>query len=474
MNGRVQSVLGRFPAHFEATRPGKRLGGVVDALARDLDVLAAELAAVRRSHRLGHADTLADLFLLAGLHGLGAAEMALLLRRPRITHDGRPLITHDDLLAAVRARVARTAAIHAAGNGTVRALLAGAANALDLDLDGPIAHSADRFWHAAFTRDRLLAGPPPLPPEVIGLEENPTRRETTGRGGRSHGELFSVVRRGFTERNLEVRVYGGDRGTTVGPMLVNRDEGRGVGYLGTVGPGQVLLFTGDGKVTLDGADASGLAWSWSGACFASAGAATGKDFVFAGPGLSADEQSRVAAFAVAVPPAAFTATGEPAGPGGAVAVPGIGVGETRFAFFVREAHFAPPPPPAGDPPRGLPRPDAAVFDFSVFAPPDENGTDPPVAADLELSWIENEAYAVRVLIPARFSDLLDPAPPETVLHDVAVALRRFQPAGVEVRVEFQEKHWVLGDGLLTLTEADDPVSRIQPGMLLWPAPAAAS
>ena len=37
---RAFALLDRLPAHLEATRPGKLLGDVTAALARDLDVLA--------------------------------------------------------------------------------------------------------------------------------------------------------------------------------------------------------------------------------------------------------------------------------------------------------------------------------------------------------------------------------------------------------------------------------------------------
>ena len=66
--GRADSILGRFPAHFEALKPGKVLRSAVGALARDLDVQAAELAAIRRSHRLFDADVLSDLLLIAARH----------------------------------------------------------------------------------------------------------------------------------------------------------------------------------------------------------------------------------------------------------------------------------------------------------------------------------------------------------------------------------------------------------------------
>jgi len=61
MTGRARKILSRFPAHFEAARPGKQLSVVTDALARDLDEQSATMARVRRSHRLGDADELRDL-----------------------------------------------------------------------------------------------------------------------------------------------------------------------------------------------------------------------------------------------------------------------------------------------------------------------------------------------------------------------------------------------------------------------------
>ena len=75
--GRADSILGRFPAHFEALKPGKVLRSAVAALARDLDVQAAELAAIRRSHRLFDADVLSDLLLIAARHGIMASSLEL-------------------------------------------------------------------------------------------------------------------------------------------------------------------------------------------------------------------------------------------------------------------------------------------------------------------------------------------------------------------------------------------------------------
>ena len=79
--GRADNILGRFPAHFEALKPGKVLRSAVGALARDLDVQAAELAAIRRSHRLFDADVLSDLLLIAARHGIMASSLELVTMR---------------------------------------------------------------------------------------------------------------------------------------------------------------------------------------------------------------------------------------------------------------------------------------------------------------------------------------------------------------------------------------------------------
>src|SRR6185436_16730163 len=194
MSGRTQAVLGRFPAHLEAARPGKQLERVVDALVAPLDLLSAELAAVRRAHRLAHADTVADVLRIGALHGISGDDLALLFRRAARTRElaaaldaaaaagdaaardeaveallalwgvpgGAPSLARfaspgaaPDLDEAARrmARAFRAAVgfretvegarrrvewisrLHAAGNGTVRAVLEAAASALDLELD---------------------------------------------------------------------------------------------------------------------------------------------------------------------------------------------------------------------------------------------------------------------------------------------------------------------------------------------------
>ena len=550
---RSTQILSRWPAHLEAASPGKLLGTVVQAGALQLDALAAALAAVRRAHRLGDADELADLWRLAALHGMALAEFEVLLGRfrrggellaalaavaneaagdtsreaaaaalvalwaPRAAQGGAAVLPlfadpaapadtvraatrlaaqaqralrRNHLADAVRARVVEAAAIHVQGNGTVLALLRGAAAALDLQL-GPVANSADRYWHVATVADslRLAHAVPntapnapagseidqPLPPadELLGIEENPLWRDATDSAPRAHAELFTVTRRGFERALLQVRITG-EADHSIGPMLVNRDEGHGVGFNGAVPAGLELVFNEDGRVLLDSADVTPSAYAWQGACFADASTPDVADAVFQGsvPDLTANPAARPATFVVTVPagPAGGTVLDREASfpsAGASLPMPGIGVGVTRLAFFVQQAHFASAEPPA---PRGVtPRTGAALFDQSVFAtstPP------PPTAARVALSWLEHRGFAVRLLIPPRFrSWRADDAEGVLTLQAVARAVERFRPLGVALAVEYIEDRWTLGSGTLTSGDGDDPIEALRAGTRLWAGPA---
>ena len=855
MSGRTAQILARWPAHMEPARPGKQLSAVVDALGRDLDLLSANLAGVRRSHRLAHAETLRDVLRLGGLHGLTGADFAILrLRAARAQetivaleqavagHADAERDAHADalldlwgvtgpsprlalfaprpaegdpvdldaaarrlarmarrqsgtafVLEGTRARVGRLCRLHAAGNGTVRALLDGAASALDLELDAsrnravkdasrPVAavtpqgtagttsyayvvvarsatrnvdragaaamttlgaaildatnfnlvtwapvpdardylvfrtasggtpdtvglltptpieaatttfsdtgaaaagslapeidddlfHSADRFWHSSFVRDRaplirtLPAAPPlqtlpvrgrialadlarglgtdaagvlaalaalaaagepvdvaidpasaagsprgmsfdatgagaiaatfgvavvepqriavgptivvseltrlmgatpatvsqvmaaqgvtgvdehgtltfaeaariagalgfqavaervitvervvtvaglatalgmrqsrllrelslfgvtgaasdtvldpgvaagvarrsftaleqtlPAGDELIGMEENPLRREESEKRRRRHAERFNVLRHGFGRAGVQVRVTGVGA-MTVGPQVVNRDERHGIGFAGAVPDGVTLTFTEQGRVFLDATDVTALAFAWQGACFADADddPLHPHDAVFDGAGVA---PARRAVFAVATPAGALDSTFTFPHAGDPIPMPGIAVGRTRFAFFVQEADFS--HRALTDPPglvRPVPRPRVGFADGSVFG---TIAAEHPEAAEVSLSWLEHEAYAVRVLLPSRFA-LLDGDGP-TVAERVRAALQRLRPAGVDVRVEYLDPNWTLGVGELAAGAGPDPILSLRGGTDLWPPP----
>ncbi len=538
MSGLAERVLSRFPAHLEAGDPGKMLHHLVTDLAAPLEALAVEVGEIRRAHRLGDAQVLVDALRVAAylrlarpdfealaarleragtltatlagavdaaereaaaealcdLWGLAAERPRLALFDPAATSPedadlataastlaaaAREQLTLGRRVEALERRVAEAASIHAGGNGTVSALLRATANALDLDVVG-IFHSQDRFWHAATVQDRLplvrrVANGDgerreTLAPatEVIGLEENPRRRRETGASPRRHGELFTTLRKGFETARLQIRCTGvGDR--TLGPMLVNRDQGRGIGFDGRVPDGKTLVVTEEGRALLDGADVTAHCYAWEGACFGASDGTADRDFVLAGAGTA--DSDKVATFAKATPAGALAPGATFPHAGFALPVPGVAVGETRFAFFAGAAHFA-----AGSESRVAPRPFAGLFDGSVFAAGRDGRNE--AAARVELSWLEHEAYAVRVLLPRRFGGFVPEVPEggesrgfRRIPEIVAAGLQRFKPAGVHVRVELADKRWVLDRGVLAGDVEDSPIENVRSGIHLWAAEA---
>lgn len=516
MSTRTSQVLDRFPAHLDAARPGKLLWDVVDALSHPFDVLSADLAAVRRAHRLGHADTTTDVGLLAGLHDIDGAEligaslrMAALREHiaalaaggaeaeanaealldllgvggaaprwapfapegppPALSQARGPLLAaaseltrYGVLVDLLRKRVRTLCQLHARGNGGARTLIAAAANALDLD---PVQWFAsdDRYWHAAQCRDRLrlkrvLADGsteelPWLPSPVV-IEENPLRREEYKRGPTRHAELFSILRRGFADQPLEVAITGiGAR--TVGPMLTNRDEGRGIGFAGVVPDGSVLVMSAEGRATLDGTDVTSYCFAWQGGVFTDS-PTDRRGFRFAGtsPG------ERDATFAKPAPTDGLSReAGFPHGGASFEPVP-VYPGETRLAFFVREAHFA---LHDADAPSGVlavpPKPTSAVYDASVFSVPPTEAASRTPAASLDFAWRDHEAFALQMWIPARFSALGSGGP--SMADRVRTALERHRAAGVDVRVHFIDDGWILGQGELLPGDPLDPIAAVR-------------
>ncbi len=695
MSARALQILGRFPGHLGATRAGTQLNTVVEALAAQLEVFSADVAGVRRSHRIGHAQTLRDVRLLGALHAIDNIDLSILsvredrvrellkaliadtegsddarnaaaealfdlwginMPQPRLplfapahapaddpdlvaaarnfagkVQDGLKAIRHVD---AVRARVLAIADIHQRGNGTVRALLEGAASALDMELDiegnatlkrqlidagradtlellvdDELFHSKDLFWHSSIARERvpLIRSVPTLAPvklvrmgktiatseladqmllhfvdlhdalvtldlldvrpttlldqataqsiatefgftverfarstiriganipladlairfgqraqelidhldsldetgltptsvitpesaaraarkygflieqiipvtqEYIGMEENPRRREEFRKEECEHGHVFSVLRRGFGMEPLQVHVIGrADK--TVGPMIVNRDEGKGIGWFGTVPDTQTLVFEEEGRVLLDGDDVTENAYSWVGACFADFEQPSAHDFVIAGPG---DNPFRRASFAVATPANSLNREFEFPHSGESIQMPGIGIGETRMAFFAQQAHLS--SRDSDDEDTGIrrvtPHPFIGFADRSVFAPaggaPDgvhaASDYDNPKVADIVLSWLEHEAYALRLIIPSRFQ-LFDGAG-APINERLVAALERFRPAGVQIRVDYYDGRWLTDEGVLADDGPMDPDLILLGGTVLWPAPA---
>jgi len=293
--------------------------------------------------------------------------------------------------------------------------------------------------------------------EILGIEENPLRRETYRKEESFNGHTFDVIRRGFGRELLRAEITGVDNHTW-GPMIVNRDEGRGVGFFGAVPADSKLVFSEDGKAALDGADVTAFAFSWHGACFADANDPDRHDFSFDSPRST---------FVIALPDGGLDREFTFPHAGNPVEVPGVGVGVTRMAFFVQEAHLSSREGTPDAPVIKAVTPHYAIgfADGSVFAP--AKGEPYPPQAQVVLSWLEHEAYALRVIIPSRFK-LLDGGG-VAVTDLVATALERVRPAGVTLRVEYHDDNWVLGQGTLTAGDSEDPNLMLMGGTILWPS-----
>jgi hypothetical protein len=524
LEARRATILGRFPRHLAADEPGKLLGDVVSALARELEVKTSQLGRVRRSHALGDADERRDLLLLAALHDLGHEAFTVLdLRfaalgdlgarlaaaasddeaatqlarlpdllavptdafppfpeegavtgpaRARLVTALRSLIAATSRLEQLRTSLRETIALHRAGNGTVAALLGAAAVYLDLQVE-ELTHADDRYWHVARCRDRLrLVRPEPTghtPPstelapadDLLALEENPLRSRTIDPIERRHGDWFRILRGGLEEVQVTVRVVGcGDR--TVAPMVVNLDAGFGFVYTGAVPDGDELLFGGDGGVTLGGASVARLAYAFRGGVFADAGRTHDRAFTFAGESAAPDAQA--ATFAVTQPiDDAFEPTAAFPHAEGRLEAATMAVGESRWAFFVAAGHFG---RDADTPPGELAIPvfEAAAFDTTVYTPDTSPGS--PPAARVGFAWQEREPFAVTLWVPRRFA-ALDAPDQVAVTELLRLRLDRHRAAGVHVYVKYADDRWSLATGVLRDAGSTDARGTVVVGTRLW-------
>ena len=514
---RTQTILRRFPRHLGADDPGKLFTDVVAGLGGELEVKSVQLGRVRRAHALGDADEERDLFLLAGLHDLRADDLEL--TRVRLTAIGSAAGTladeassADDRAAAVaqlpnllglqvdafpawpddgddpgpaearlsaalsdlvsypseldllRGAVESVIRLHRAGNGTISALLGAAAAHLELEL-GELVDAEDEYWHVAECHDlmRVVRPEPPgakpatteLAPltDLLALEENPLRQEDSAPVDRRSGDRFHVLRSGYETVPATVRILGvGNR--TVRPMIVNLDTGFGVVYTGIVGDGQELRFESDGRVTLDGSSVARFSYSFTGAVFADATAKDHRrDFVF-------DD----ATFAVTAPiDDGFDPSAAFPYPGGLLEPSSLIVGESRFAFFAREAHYGRDAEAVPDE-LAVPVFEAGVFDSSVFQPDRSVGA--ASSAKVGFSWQEHEPFAVRLWIPLRFSTL-DVDGEVTVKERLRLLLDRHRAAGIHIYVEYADDRWTVPAGVMRDVSSDEPLGTVIVGTALW-------
>lgn len=450
-SARTRTILERFPAHLQADDPGKLFLAVVDALSGELDVKSSQLGRTRRAHALGDADETTDLRLLAALHGLRDADFAV-LRIRLAAHE--PAVSYGGELELRRRTIATAIGLHRDGNGAVGTLLGAAAASLLLEI-GRVEHVEDRYWHLAFCHDLLPPDPgEPSADDILALEENPFQPKEVDPIDRRHRDVFRVTRGGLEPVTVTVRVVG--KGTrTVRPMVVNLDTGFGVSYAGSVADGEELRFESDGRVTLAGASVARDSYAFRGGVLADAAASHPKDF------LLAPAPDREATYAVTEPVAdAFDPTGAFPHAEGLLEGAAMSLGESRWAFFVRAAHFGRSAESVAD---ELTEPvfDAGVFDESVYAPAAE-----PSGA-VGFAWQEREPFAATLWIPQRFA-ALDSGGESPVRERVRLFVERYRAAGVHIYAKYADDHWSIGSGLLRDLASTDPRGTVVVGTRVWP------
>lgn len=522
LSSRAETILGRFPRHLALADDTKMVASVVAELAAELDVATSTVGRVRRNHRLGDVDNQWDLLSLGALADLDERDDDVLERRlgavvatgaalaaapddVDVVADNRagladlvalpgdvfaPLADDPDdtasnqrLAAALQAASRYTAemalrrrqtldlvALHQSGNASVGALLGATASVLALDVD-TIVHSDDRYWHFAICADRIRLGDLTPAPEFVALEENPFSPADVTPSPRWHGQLLAITRAGWEDVPVTVRVVGiGER--TVAPMVVNIDTGDGVVYTGTVPDGEEVRFLSSGQVTLGPSGGAGdpsvtrRCFSFSGGVFASEPAHIA-DFVWADrddPLVGAD---RAATFTVTAPvadgfdPAVVLPHG-----GGLLDAPTMQVDTSRWAFFVRSAHFGRSADTGVE--SASPTFLAGIWDRSVFDPTDDDNSRAP-SGEVGFEWEEREAFAVCVWLPRRFETLDDPpeSGTESIRARVRILLNRYRAAGVHVRVEYADDRWTLGTGILRDNESAEATGIVVAGTGLW-------
>ncbi len=528
---RAQDVLERFPSCLELTDPDKTFGFVVDRLALELDLASSATGRIRRNHRLGEVGNEWDLQDLIDLHDFRPSMFEPLSRRvssmtatataiiaaPEDTATSRaeladlvglppdvfpsftgedPAITEQRLgnallalgrypseMAHRREAAAELIDVQATGNGTVEAVLRATAALLSLEIVEPLQHHPDRYWHFATCHDRFALVEPAEPgsgladrrlvpaADHLAIEENPFQPADVQPSAKRSGQRFAITRAGWEEVPVTARVIGiGDR--CVAPMVVNLDTGAGVVFTGSVGDGAELRFERTGQITLDGADVSPRGFSFSGAVFAE-DPAHANAFVWSDADDAAAGADRAGTFATTRPidDGFARSTSFPHG-GGLLEAPTLLPDKTRWAFFVREAHFGrdtddDPATPGGEEVASATY-SSGVFDEAVFDPSGTDGVREP-SGEVGFDWEEREAFAVCVWLPRRFETLDDSEQPP-IKEQIRLQLDRYRAAGVHVRVKYADDRWTLGTGVVRESDSLEPMGTVIAGTALFPDP----
>ncbi len=517
---RATTILQRFPRHLDLTREDKVFAQVVNSLARELDVKTMQIGRVRKSHRIGQADEVRDLLLLAKLHDLQPIRFDLVrLRQDVLINIANALVADginpdvqeemaldiQNLLGIVdlgpyasdytslskallkmtgykscidilRHQIQELIRIHLAGNTSVRSLLEASAAYLNLKVDR-IVHVGNDYWHIAQCKE-LIKVPPKdetatqssAVDDWLAIEENPIKKTTTEPVELTHGAKYKVLRNGFDPVQVQVSITGiEDR--TFFPMIVDIDKGHGLYYADSIEDGQTITFTADGRVLLDGAEVDNKAFSFTGAVFAEdtgINEASPLEFAFCNEhGTSPHGQCGV--FVKTVPVEnGFSA--EMPHTGGLSPAVTLAIGATNLQFFVRVAHFGVKNSSLTI--EDLPAVEsysAGLFDTSVFAKDKTGaGADEP-AAIIGFEWQEREAFKAIVWLPSRF-EIYDRQRAEnepSLAERLASLLDRHRAAGISLEVKYASDLWELPNGYITDLDSPESYKSIIAGSRLW-------
>ena len=255
----------------------------------------------------------------------------------------------------------------------------------------------------------------------IYMIENPLTDKSTNDVERRQREEFRITRKGFFSQLVSVQITG-IGGRTVLPRVVNETTHEGVGFRKAIKDGQKLVFSLNGKVSLDGADVTASSYYFRGAL---------ADF------SKADSQAAMNLSPVSTP-ARVLDRNYPRPvitPAAALPVMTLPQGDSDWRFSVAEADF-----------------NASGFDESVFAAPPPSIFRSLVrapSAKVELLWKEEKPFSVLILIPAELKPLEAKEWLGTDLRKlVRAGLERFRTAGMEVQVDYFDAKWLAGKNIV--------------------------
>ncbi len=519
---RATTILERFPRHLDLTREDKVFAQMVNSLARELDIKTLQIGRVRKSHRLGQADEIRDLLLLAGLHDLRPIRFDLVLLRldslavvgailddtgaetsarkeavgalrellaladlgtyasdfPALAGALRELTGYPRRLGILRHQLQELIRIHRAGNGSVRSLLEAGATYLHLRVNH-LTHVGDDYWHIAHCNDLMTlaakASSDPAPAATddwLALEENPFKTTTIEPEAFVHRGKRKILRNGFDPVPVTITLTGIEDRTCY-PMIVDIGKGHGLYYAGRVDNGQTLAFTADGRVLLDGAEVGKNAFAFTGAVFAEDnGLSTAGPAEFAFCNDSGTSPHGQAAVFVETTPVAEGFSADLPHMGGLSPALTLAVGASNLQFFVRIAHF-------GTKTTTLPEDQAdraAVesysaghYDTSLFALDATGAGSTQAAARIGFEWQEREAFKVVVWLPSRFAryDRDIKAEEPSLAARLRTLLERHKAAGIDLDVRYASDLWQLPQGYVTDSDSPQSYKSITAGSRLW-------